>query len=117
MNINENFFDFDAKCNILLNSVINFLLIEYKEEKFTVQLRFNLPHRSDYKLLVLSLNNVISINLNQSIKTIGQQIHNYKFLRQNDNYYLSLDPDESFIEPMDSDQDIFIFNSITFHID
>ena len=117
MEYNEKeFFEFEKSTSIFLNSLVDFFLIEFKGNSFSAKINFNFPHRKDYQNIALNIEEISAISINQTIQSIGQQIHNYKFLIYNDSYYLSLDPDESSIELTEEDQDFFLFKKLTAHI-
>ena len=114
MEYNENeFFEFEKSTSILLNSVVDYLSIELKNNIYTATINFKFPHRRDYEKLLINIEQINAVNINQTIETVGQQIHNYKFLMYEGGYYLSLDPDESSLDLTEEDQDFFLFNKLT----
>lgn len=114
MEYNENdFFEFEKSTSILLNSVVDYFLIELKNNIYTATINFKFPHRRDYENLRINIEQINAVNINQTIETVGQQIHNYKFLIYEGSYYLSLDPDESSLDLTEEDQDFFLFKKLT----
>jgi hypothetical protein len=109
----KEFFDFEKSTSILLNSVIDYLFIELKNNLYNATIIFKFPFRKDYQNLKIFMEEITAININQTKQSIGQQIHSYKFLICNENYYLSLDPDESSEELTEEDQDFFLFRKLT----
>lgn len=113
MNFNEiEFLKFEKSTAILLNSVINYLLVEFKNDKYTAKINFSLSNSLVYKELCINIEEVTAVNINQTIESAGQQIHNYKFFLYKDSYYLSLDPDESSLDLTEDDQDFFVFKKL-----
>ena len=108
----EDFFKFERSTNILLDSVVDYLLIELKQDLYTATINFIFPFRSDYKSLQIYIEEIVTLNINQGMESVGQQIHNYKFLKQDEYYYLCLDPDESSTESTKEDQDFFLFEKL-----
>jgi len=113
MQYNEvEFFEFEKSTSIFLNSLVDYLLIEFNGNSFSARINFNFPHRKDYQNLQLYIEEISAVSINQTAQSIGQQIHTYKFLIHKGNYYLSLDPDESSLELTEEDQDFFLFKKL-----
>ncbi len=114
MKYNEiEFFEFEKRTSLLLNSVINYLFIEQRDNIFIVKIDFTFPLQKTYKKLSLEFKELAIVSINQTKESIGQQIHSYKFLRLKESYYLSLDPDESLTELTEYDQDFFLFKKLS----
>ena len=109
----KEFFDFEKSTSLLLNSVVKYLFIELKNNLYNATIIFTFPFRKDYQNLEIYIQQIEAININQTRQSIGQQIHSYKFLVHNENYYLSLDPDESSEQLTEGDQDFFLFRKLT----
>ena len=114
MEYNEKeFFEFEKSSSILLDSIIDYLCIEFKNGIYTANINFSISHqKKGYKNILINIEEITAININQTVDSIEQQIHNYKFLQHEGSYYLSLDPDESALNITNDDQTFFLFNKL-----
>lgn len=109
---NKEFLEFELTNKVLSNATITHLEIDFSNGCFHIMIKFELHNNRSYSTVLFKLQDVNHISINQSIESIQQQIHNYKLFEASNRFYLSLDPDESSEDILETDQDVFHFGDI-----
>ena len=72
----------------------------------------NFSRKSKFNSIDLVLENVTKFSLDYELGFSFQNIETYKLLKNGDSFYLSLDPDDSDEDYLETDKNIFFFKSL-----
>jgi len=99
--------------NTLLDSVLVSFCVHEQAGEPVVSFLFKMRGSSDFIRIKITFFDVVEYSFYYSCKSIFYNVETLRFLvTQDNNFYLSLDPDESQIDPSDADQDFIKARSV-----